>query len=272
MRPLRRRMPHEHGNCLAAVRCGAAAHQQRVHDAIIGCALHAQGPAELLRAGKTGEAVAELHRAEADQPANLQLALDCDSELRKQGAAGEADALYQRMLGRHEALCRDFPRSGTYHNDLAWLAANLDRDLDKALAHAQRAVELEPQSAGILDTLAEVHFRRGNRAEAVRLANAASQWNRTTSTTRSSCRGLKQSRSLGRNLRKHTAASTIGGRGMRQYTVIYERGPRNWSAYAPDLPGCIATAKTPRTLERRSGKRSSSTLKACDCTAKPSPP
>jgi len=38
---------------------------------------------------------------------------------------------------------------------------------------------------------------------------------------------------------------------MRQYTVIYERGPRNWSAYVPDLPGCIATAKTPKLLERR---------------------
>ncbi len=28
------------------------------------------------------------------------------------------------------------------------------------------------------------------------------------------------------------------------YTVIYEWGERNWSAYVPDLPGCIATAKT----------------------------
>ncbi len=74
------------------------------------------------------------------------------------------------MLERHEELLRDFPRSALYHNDLAWLSANLDRDLDKALLHAQKAVELDPQSAGILDTLAEVHFRRGNRAEAARLA------------------------------------------------------------------------------------------------------
>ena len=131
---------------------------------------HSARARELLRAGKTAEALEELHRGEAVQPANLQLSLDCDAELRKHGAAGEADALYRRMLEQHEALCRDFPRSGTYHNDLAWLAANLDRDLDKALAHAQLAVELEPQSAGILDTLAEVHFRRGNRNEAVRLA------------------------------------------------------------------------------------------------------
>ena len=35
---------------------------------------------------------------------------------------------------------------------------------------------------------------------------------------------------------------------MKEYTVIYERGKRNWSAYVPDLPGCIATGKTSRML------------------------
>jgi tetratricopeptide (TPR) repeat protein len=131
---------------------------------------HSARARELLRAGKTAEAIQEVHQAEASEPANLQLALDCDADLRKHGAAGEADALYRRMLERHETLCRDFPKSGTFHNDLAWLAANLDRDLDKALAHAQRATELEPQAASVLDTLAEVQFRRGNQAEALRLA------------------------------------------------------------------------------------------------------
>ncbi|MCG3128217.1 MAG: hypothetical protein CHACPFDD_03094 [Phycisphaerae bacterium] len=38
---------------------------------------------------------------------------------------------------------------------------------------------------------------------------------------------------------------------MKTYAVIYERGKRNWSAYAPDLPGCIATGKTRRQVERR---------------------
>jgi predicted RNase H-like HicB family nuclease len=37
---------------------------------------------------------------------------------------------------------------------------------------------------------------------------------------------------------------------VTKYTVIYERGQRNWSAYVPDLPGCIATARTRRRLER----------------------
>ena len=35
----------------------------------------------------------------------------------------------------------------------------------------------------------------------------------------------------------------------REYTVIYEKGSRNWSAYVPDLPGCIGTAKTQRQLQ-----------------------
>jgi predicted RNase H-like HicB family nuclease len=37
---------------------------------------------------------------------------------------------------------------------------------------------------------------------------------------------------------------------MKEYTVIYERGKRNWSAYIPDLPGCIATGKTRRLVEK----------------------
>ena len=37
---------------------------------------------------------------------------------------------------------------------------------------------------------------------------------------------------------------------MKEYTVIYESGARNWSAYVPDLPGCIATGKTRKQIER----------------------
>jgi predicted RNase H-like HicB family nuclease len=37
---------------------------------------------------------------------------------------------------------------------------------------------------------------------------------------------------------------------LKKYTVIYEPGARNWSAYVPDLPGCIATGKTRQQVER----------------------
>lgn len=38
---------------------------------------------------------------------------------------------------------------------------------------------------------------------------------------------------------------------MTEYTVIYECGERNRSAYVPDLPGCIATGKTREEVEQR---------------------
>ena len=28
------------------------------------------------------------------------------------------------------------------------------------------------------------------------------------------------------------------------YVVVFERGKRNWSAYVPDLAGCVTTGKT----------------------------
>ena len=29
-----------------------------------------------------------------------------------------------------------------------------------------------------------------------------------------------------------------------QYTIVIEKAPRNYAAYAPDLPGCVATGPT----------------------------
>ena len=35
-----------------------------------------------------------------------------------------------------------------------------------------------------------------------------------------------------------------------QYTIVIEQTPRNFSAYVPDLPGCIATAATREAVVR----------------------
>jgi predicted RNase H-like HicB family nuclease len=35
-----------------------------------------------------------------------------------------------------------------------------------------------------------------------------------------------------------------------KYVVVLEKAPRNWSAYVPDLPGCIATGRTRAEVER----------------------
>ena len=37
---------------------------------------------------------------------------------------------------------------------------------------------------------------------------------------------------------------------MRQFLVVIEKAEGNYSAYAPDLPGCVATGKTTEDVER----------------------
>ncbi len=36
-----------------------------------------------------------------------------------------------------------------------------------------------------------------------------------------------------------------------KYAIVIEKGPRHYGAYVPDLPGCIATDKTPALVKRR---------------------
>ena len=35
-----------------------------------------------------------------------------------------------------------------------------------------------------------------------------------------------------------------------KYVVVYEQTPNNYSAYVPDLPGCVAAGKTREETER----------------------
>ncbi|MBI4422644.1 MAG: type II toxin-antitoxin system HicB family antitoxin [Elusimicrobia bacterium] len=37
---------------------------------------------------------------------------------------------------------------------------------------------------------------------------------------------------------------------MTKYLVVIEKAGKNFSAYCPDLPGCIATGKTRRAVEK----------------------
>ena len=36
-----------------------------------------------------------------------------------------------------------------------------------------------------------------------------------------------------------------------KYTVVVEKAEKNWAAYCPDVPGCIATGRTPEETMKR---------------------
>lgn len=123
----------------------------------------------LLAAGKPDEAMTEARAGLAVLPANIELALGLVPDLDRAGMTKEADEVYTTVKAAYESAIDQFGSSADLRNGLAWTMANCNRDLDRALAHAKKAVELAPKTAGYLDTLAEVHFRKKDRETALEL-------------------------------------------------------------------------------------------------------
>ena len=121
----------------------------------------------LLATGDVAGAVRMAEAAAAFLPGHTEPAASIVSELAKTGHAAEADRIYAATVAVQDRLCKDYPQSAEFRNTRAWLAVRCRRDLDLALDHARKAVELTPKSAGYRETLAEVLFQRGDRAAAV---------------------------------------------------------------------------------------------------------
>jgi hypothetical protein len=112
------------------------------------------------RAGDMESFHRHAHVTETLQPQGIDLVEDTYHELIAQGQQDVAEQMFQRFEKRLLEHLKHWPNDATSHNNLAWMYARCDKNLDAALLHAQRAVELSPHSAVLLDTLAEVHFRR----------------------------------------------------------------------------------------------------------------
>lgn len=91
-------------------------------------------------------------------------------------AAGRADLARIERERVHDTLVATLARGDRdagLLNGLAWSCATHDVHLPDALRAAERAAALEPKSADILDTLAEVHFRMGNAKRAIEVETRA---------------------------------------------------------------------------------------------------
>jgi tetratricopeptide (TPR) repeat protein len=101
-------------------------------------------------------------------PGDTTVALDFVPPLDAAGQSKVADTVFERAYSYHDSLCQAYPSSAMHLNNLAWMCAKCDRRLDDAFAKSRHAVELDPKPA-YLDTLAELHFMRGEIGEAITL-------------------------------------------------------------------------------------------------------
>lgn len=128
-----------------------------------------------LRVEDSKDPIRELHRVFA----MLEAQRLAEAHLRYADAyekAGRRDLARAERERVGEALRRALARGendATILNGLAWTCAVNGVYPDDAMAAAQRAVALEPKDKNILDTLAEIHFRRGDAAKAVEIESEA---------------------------------------------------------------------------------------------------
>lgn len=111
----------------------------------------------------------ELEIAYRLQPLDIEAVVNCFPPLVAAGQTEMAEELFRRYSDSVGEHLRSWPNDAMNLNNLAWMYTQCERELDRALELSQRAVQLAPSSAVYLDTLAEVHFRRGNSQKAVEL-------------------------------------------------------------------------------------------------------
>ncbi|MBI5397252.1 MAG: tetratricopeptide repeat protein [Verrucomicrobia bacterium] len=125
---------------------------------------------------KTGDAAAQekaLREAVKLWPHHPDVLIALHELLRKRGGAAEAGALVGDAAKYYRERIAEQPDEPNLYNNLAWLLANTGRELDEARRFSQKSLELAPDSAAYLDTLAEIHLRLGQPARAVEFQKQA---------------------------------------------------------------------------------------------------
>jgi tetratricopeptide (TPR) repeat protein len=125
---------------------------------------------EMMADGRADRAVKALRQRLHTFPANEIIAKVFVPLLDKLGRTKEADEIFAIVFDALNERLRRSPDDRGARRTLARICAVCRRRLDAALAHALKASEGRAPNCAALDTLAEVHFRRGEFAKARKMA------------------------------------------------------------------------------------------------------
>jgi tetratricopeptide (TPR) repeat protein len=107
------------------------------------------------------------------QPSDEDIATDIVPLLQQRKQTDAANQLFAAAYKEATGKLAADPTNPTLMNGVAWLDAECNENLPEALKLATSAVAAVPDSAEVIDTLADVNFHLGNAAKAVELESKA---------------------------------------------------------------------------------------------------
>jgi len=93
--------------------------------------------------------------------------------VKKAGLDKELDRWFGESWGSISSVLARFPDSDNTKNTAAWLASRAGKRLAEAEEYLRSATERNPDQAAYLDTMAELHFAKGDRKGAVKWSDRA---------------------------------------------------------------------------------------------------
>jgi tetratricopeptide (TPR) repeat protein len=91
------------------------------------------------------------------------------------GMAYEAQKRYDEAITEYEEALKLDPRFGPAANNLAWLYAEHNRNIDVALSLAQTAMERMPNDPSVADTLGWIYYKKGAYLKSIALLRESSE-------------------------------------------------------------------------------------------------
>jgi len=81
-----------------------------------------------------------------------------------------------KVITEYKSLLSEMPNNTIAFNNLAYVLADSDEELEQALQYAKQAYEESPSNAGFLDTYAYVLYKHGEYSKANRFIHASVMW------------------------------------------------------------------------------------------------